>query len=161
MTTSNHTPAWGSVTSSAVDQACRLASRACTVCWWASTTSSAMPAVAEELADAPGTRDGDVTVVHRGEEKRSLALRDEFEHLTASAPVTLHLRTGPPVPGSWLPPTTGHRLADPEALTALVPRLRDHDVYVCGPPARMQLVHRSLADAGVPRHQVHDERFGW
>lgn len=118
-------------------------------------------AIAEELADAPGTRDGDVTVVYRGEDTGSLALRDELEHLAARAPVTLHLLTGPPVPGSWLPPGEGRRVADPEALAALVPRLRDHDVYVCGPPAWMRLVHRSLADAGVPRHQVHDERFGW
>lgn len=118
-------------------------------------------AIAEELAGAPGTRDGDVTVVYRGADEHSMALRDELEHLATSAPVTLHLLTGPSVSGSWLPTTTGHRPADAEALTTLVPRLSEHDVYVCGPPAWMQLVRRSLADAGVPRHQVHDERFGW
>ncbi len=118
-------------------------------------------AIAEELAGTPGVREGDVTVVVRGQDERGLALRDELEHLAAGTPVTLHLLTGPPVPGSWLPPARGRRRPDHEALAALVPRLRDHDVYVCGPPAWMQLVRRSLADAGVPRQQVHDERFGW
>lgn len=120
-------------------------------------------AIAEELADSPRTRPGDVTVIYRGDDDRSLALRGELEHLAATTPIRLELLVGPPVAGSWLPPHlagsgTGQ---DAATLAHLVPRLRDHDVYLCGPPRWMTLVRESLSLGGVPAWQVHDERFGW
>lgn len=120
-------------------------------------------AIAEELAGTPGTREGDVTVLYRGDDERSLALRSELEHLAASTPVRLELLVGPPVRGSWLPPSLAGATPaqDALAIARLVPRLRDHDVYVCGPPGWMQLLRTTLSLAGVPAHQVHDERFGW
>jgi ferredoxin-NADP reductase len=67
------------------------------------------------------------------------------------------------VKGSWLPPGLAGRgpSSDAQTLARLVPHLRDHDVYVCGPPVWMHLVRESLDLAGVPAEQVHDERFGW
>jgi ferredoxin-NADP reductase len=41
-----------------------------------------------------------------------------------------------------------------------VPDIRDRDVFVCGPPAMTSAVLRSLRALGVPRRQVHAERFG-
>jgi ferredoxin-NADP reductase len=38
---------------------------------------------------------------------------------------------------------------------------RQYDVSLCGPAAWMDLVHRSLLKAGVPRHNIHDGRFSW
>lgn len=120
-------------------------------------------AIAEELAGSPGMRDGDVTVLYRGGDMSSLALRGELEQLAATTPVQLQLLVGAVVSGSWLPPQLAGRTAaqDAESLAQLVPRLRDHDVYVCGPPGWMDLVRQSLRLAGVPADQVHDERFGW
>ena len=120
-------------------------------------------AIAEELAGSPSTRPGDVTVLYRGNDERSLVLVDELHHLAATADVRVELLVGPPVPGSWLPPHLARRerRADAATLRRLVPHLRDHDVYLCGPPAWMALVRRDLAQAGVPAQQVHDERFGW
>jgi predicted ferric reductase len=120
-------------------------------------------ALAEELAESPTTREGDVTVLYRGDDERSLVLRSELEHLAASTPVRVDVLVGPPVKGSWLPPGLAGRgpSSDAQTLARLVPHLRDHDVYVCGPPVWMHLVRESLDLAGVPAEQVHDERFGW
>ena len=120
-------------------------------------------AIVEELAGAPTTRPGDVTVLYRGNDERSLVLAEELHHLAATSDVRVELLVGPPVPGSWLPPHLARRerRADASTLRRLVPHLRDHDVYVCGPPAWMALVRRDLTQAGVPAAQVHDERFGW
>ena len=61
----------------------------------------------------------------------------------------LHLVTGPPVPD---------KLA-PRELARLVPDVADRDVFLCGPPPMMNAVLRTLGDLGVPKQQVHFERF--
>jgi predicted ferric reductase len=118
-------------------------------------------ALAEELASAPGTRPGDVTVAYRANAGEELALRAELEQLTGRDGHQLHLLVGPPVQGSWLP--GGHLPGrdDAERLRHLVPDLRRHEVYLCGPPVWMDLVRRSLRKAGVRRQSIHDERFSW
>ena len=61
-------------------------------------------------------------------------------------------RTGsgnPPIP----PFDAGH-------LAAMVPDIEHRDVYVCGPPPMTEAVLSSLRELGVPRGQVHAERFG-
>jgi len=49
---------------------------------------------------------------------------------------------------------------DPINLAAFVPDIRHRDVYVCGPSAMTEAVLRSCRTLGVPRTQVHAERFG-
>jgi ferredoxin-NADP reductase len=119
-------------------------------------------ALAEELVSSSTVGPDDVTILYRANDADSLVLGDELEDLTRTGAVRLHLLVGPPVPGSWLPPgLAGRADGDVATLRALVPLLRSHDVYLCGPPAWMSLVRRDLKAAGVPRSQVHDERFGW
>lgn len=117
-------------------------------------------ALAEELAGDPLTRPGDVTIAYRADTADQLALRAELEDLARTAGHRLHLLTGPPVPGSWLPGGVPGRDAA-ERLRFLVPEPRRHDVFICGPQAWMDLVHASLRAAGVPRGQIHGERFSW
>ena len=45
------------------------------------------------------------------------------------------------------------------ALAARRARHRDRDCFVCGPPAFIDAVQRRLAMLGVPRDQIHFERF--
>lgn len=45
------------------------------------------------------------------------------------------------------------------ALLRMVPDLAGRDVYLCGPPALMDAVRRSLRQAGLPSEQLHEERF--
>lgn len=120
-------------------------------------------ALAEELADEPSTRPGDVTVLYRGNDQESMVFGEELNWLAENSPVRVEALLGPSVPGSWLPELSrGWRgRKDAEVLSRFVPHLREHDVYLCGPPSWMELVRQSLAGAGVPKAQIHDERFGW
>lgn len=119
-------------------------------------------ALAEELASSPSTGPEDVTLLYRANDASSLVLRDELEELADATHLKVHLLVGPPVRDSWLPPGLADRPdGDAVTLSRIVPRLRAHDVYLCGPPAWMSLVRHDLREAGVPRSQIHDERFGW
>ena len=52
-------------------------------------------------------------------------------------------------------------LISPAALARLVPGLPARDVYLCGPPGMAGAVRRSLVAAGLPRGQLHEERFSF
>jgi predicted ferric reductase len=119
-------------------------------------------ALAEELAASATTGPDDITLLYRADDSPSLVLRGELEQLARESGLQVHLLVGPPVRGSWLPPgLAGRPDGDVATLSALVPGLAAHDVYLCGPPVWMSLLRRDLTAAGVPRRQVHDERFGW
>ena len=49
---------------------------------------------------------------------------------------------------------------DAHSLAAMVPDIAQRDVYVCGPPPMTEAVVSGLRELGVPRGQVHYERFG-
>jgi len=53
----------------------------------------------------------------------------------------------------------GNSPFEPAGLAALVPDIKDRDVYVCGPNPMTEAVLRSLKALGVPRGQIHAERF--
>jgi predicted ferric reductase len=123
-------------------------------------------ALAEELAAEPSTRPGDVTVLYRAPSPDSVVFREELTWLAANSPIRVDLLLGPSVAGSWLPrmppgEASASASSDAHVLAAFVPHLTTHDVYLCGPPTWMELVRRSLSTAGVPKSQIHDERFGW
>jgi ferredoxin-NADP reductase len=50
-------------------------------------------------------------------------------------------------------------LLSPAHLRALVDDIAERDVYVCGPPAMADETVASLRELGVPRRQIHLERF--
>jgi predicted ferric reductase len=118
-------------------------------------------ALAEELSAEHNSRPGEITLVYRADSADQLALAGELQQLADRTGLVLHLLVGPPVAGSWLPGDLSIGRPDGDTLAWLVPDIAQQDVYVCGPGRWMDLVHRSLADAGVPRQQVHDERFVW
>ena len=119
--------------------------------------------ILEELVRHGQAAPGDVTVVYRADDESQLALRDELEHLAAVGGHRLLLLVGPPVNGSWLPPdhSGGRTVPDAARLAELVPELRRHEAYLCGPGGWMNLVHRSLLAGGIPKSHIHDERFSW
>ena len=49
----------------------------------------------------------------------------------------------------------------PVGLQALVPDVRQRDVYICGPVPMMQHVEASLRTLGLPPRQIHAERFAY
>ncbi|KUN04888.1 oxidoreductase [Streptomyces yokosukanensis] len=92
---------------------------------------------------------GHAVVIYRVATDRDAVLYDELRDLALAKGAELHLVTGPIVPD---------RLA-PSELARLVPDIGDRDVFLCGPPGMMAAVLRSLADLGVPKRQIHFERF--
>jgi len=118
-------------------------------------------ALAEELLADSDTPPGDISVLYRGAQMETMVFRCELERMSTDAGLRLLMLTGPSGRGSWLPlqHAAWGRDDDAAALHHLVPGLRDHDVYVCGPAAWMDLVESALRAAGVPAAQIHDERF--
>lgn len=92
---------------------------------------------------------GHAVVIYRVATDQDAVLYDELRDLAVAKGAELHLVTGPPVPD---------RLA-PEELARLVPDIAERDVYLCGPPPMMNAVLGSLRELGVPKPQVHFERF--
>lgn len=93
--------------------------------------------------------EGHAVVIYRVASDRDAVLYDELRELALAKGAELHLVTGPPVPD---------KLA-PRELARLVPDIGDRDVFLCGPPPMMNAVLRSLDDLGVPKQQIHFERF--
>ncbi|MFE3764026.1 ferric reductase-like transmembrane domain-containing protein [Streptomyces sp. NPDC059104] len=106
-------------------------------------------ALFETLPGGPG----DITLLYRAGAEEQLVLRDELEVIAARRRAGLHYLLGPS-DGAYDP------LA-PRALTALVPDLVEHDVYLCGPPGMAEATRRALLRAGVPAGRVHSECFSF
>ena len=117
-------------------------------------------ALAEELVGDGLTGRGQISLLYRAAAGR-LVLEDELAALARERGLRLALLPGAAAPGSWLPHRLTRGADDAAVLQHLVPGLRDHDVYLCGPPDWMALVRASLRRAGVPASQLHDERFSW
>jgi predicted ferric reductase len=118
-------------------------------------------ALAEELTAEHNSRPGEITLIYRADSDQQLALAGELAELARDTGLVLRLLVGPPVNGSWLPRDISAGRSDGVALASIVRDIDLQDVYVCGPQRWMDLVHLSLAQAGVPRRQIHDERFVW
>ena len=62
--------------------------------------------------------------------------------------------------GSWLPEQAAH-LSDAEALLRVVPDLRCREVFVSGTAEWVGHAEQAALAAGLPREQLHVERFSW
>ncbi|MCW2989695.1 MAG: ferric reductase [Solirubrobacterales bacterium] len=105
------------------------------------------------LDDLPAA--DDVTVVYRALAADDVVFRGELDALAAARGVTVHYVLG------------DHReaasaeLLSATHLEALVPGLRDHDVFLCGPPGMVAAIRRTLHEARVPRRNIHLEEFAF
>jgi predicted ferric reductase len=104
-------------------------------------------AMLEELTDS-------VTVLYRVRTMTDAVLLDEVEELARARGAQVNVLIGRTGAGS--PPNTPF---EPRNLLALVPDIKDRDVFVCGPPAMTTAVLHTLRRLKVPRRQVHAERF--
>ncbi|MCU1695322.1 MAG: Respiratory burst oxidase-like protein [Mycobacterium sp.] len=109
-----------------------------------------------EFTYTPGT----ATLIYRYTSDEHAIFVDELELLAAERGLrVIYLPGGRRDDGSWLP--AGYTAADDEALEELVPAVREHDVFICGPPAWVRAVKRAAQRAGAARHQIHSEDFAW
>jgi predicted ferric reductase len=98
---------------------------------------------------------GSVIVLYRVHTMADAVLLDELRALVhARRGAEVHVLTGRTGAGS-----PANEPFAPPNLLALVPDLADRDVFVCGPPAMTATVLVSLRALGLPRRQVHAERF--
>ncbi|MFC5833281.1 ferric reductase-like transmembrane domain-containing protein [Nonomuraea insulae] len=94
------------------------------------------------------TLPGRVTLLYRARTPEELLFQGELQEIArACGDATLYLSTGPRAPGLF------------DELDRLLPDLREHDAYVCGPPAMTRAAIKALRSAGVPNQQIHHESF--
>lgn len=113
-------------------------------------------ALLESLAADPG----DVTIVQRARSLPEAALSQEINEIARERGLQHYLLLGHRVPGrdSWQADT--HRTWDDvDALLSLCPDVAERDVFVCGPAGWSDAVVRAAKAAGVPRENLHSERF--
>jgi predicted ferric reductase len=117
-----------------------------------------MRALLEALPQQPG----EVTLVYRVHGSRELIFADELLRLATERGARIFTVIGPRTTSraSWLPASAAH-LTDVEALRHLVPDLADHDVFLCGGIAWMELAKAAVLAGGVPERNVHLERFAY
>ncbi|MCX4547366.1 ferric reductase-like transmembrane domain-containing protein [Streptomyces sp. NBC_01387] len=97
------------------------------------------------------TLPGEVTLIYRARRPEDLALRTELDAIADARDAVVHYIVSEP--GKPSDPLTSH------ALTALVPDLAAHEVYLCGPPGMTDAAKEALRSAGVPRRHIHHESF--
>ncbi|MFJ2604099.1 ferric reductase-like transmembrane domain-containing protein [Streptomyces sp. NPDC091279] len=93
--------------------------------------------------------EGHAVVIYRVSADRDAVLYDELRDLAHAKGAELHLVTGPVAPD----------LLAPGELARMVPDIVERDVFLCGPPPMMNAVINNLRELGVPKQQVHFERF--
>jgi predicted ferric reductase len=95
-----------------------------------------------------------VTLIYRAGSWEDVLFRTEIDELAATRRVTVHYLVGRR--GS---PELGGDPLSARALRALVPDIRERDVFVCGPAGMVTGVRDSLRTLRVPGAQIHRERF--
>jgi predicted ferric reductase len=105
------------------------------------------------LLDAlPGTP-GDVMLLYRIVDDDDAVFRDELRDLAAARGIEFRLGVGPEIGDDQT-----DRLGIP-ALRVMVPDVRERDCFACGPPGMIDAMRRRLRLLGVPKSQIHFERF--
>jgi predicted ferric reductase len=105
-------------------------------------------ALFETLPGAPG----EITLLYRASTAADFVLRAELDEIARARGAYVHYLIGPTRKGS-----KDH--LSPERLQRLVPDLRHHDVFVCGPEGMMTAAKTALRRSGVPRRHIHNESF--
>nr|WP_246213783.1 ferredoxin reductase family protein [Kitasatospora viridis] len=94
---------------------------------------------------------GELTLLYRVRREEDVLFRDELERVAARRRAKLHLLVG-----------SRREVGDPftaAALSRLVPGLRGHEVFLCGPTELTEQLIRELCEAGVAKHRIHHESF--
>jgi predicted ferric reductase len=106
-------------------------------------------ALFEELPAAPG----ELALIYRAIREEDLIFGEELEEIARERGADLFFIVGDHRSGR------GSDLLSPTHLRELIPDIAEREVYLCGPQAMMNATEASLLDVGVPRRQIHSERF--
>ena len=94
---------------------------------------------------------GDITLLYRVSSSENVLFQDELEAIAHNRGHQLFFLRGPRG-GSGDPLSAGR-------LVKAIPDVRQHDVYLCGPPAMTEATIRTLRRCGVSRRRIHCESF--
>jgi predicted ferric reductase len=106
------------------------------------------------LLEALPANPGDLTLLYRVRSAPEILFRNELDALAQQRGARIHYLIGPRGEGVGDP-------LDATSLARLVPDIADRDVYLCGPTSMMQRVEGSLDRLGLPKRQIHAERFAY
>ena len=95
-----------------------------------------------------------MTLLYRVRSAPEIIFRTELDALAQRRGARVHYLIGPRGEGVGDP-------LDATSLARLVPDIADRDVFLCGPVSMMQRVEESLRHLGLPKNQVHAERFAY
>lgn len=99
------------------------------------------------------TLHGNLVLLYRVLHAADIIFRDEIDSLARERGIAVHY-----VIGDHRNPG-GERLMSPDHLRELVPDIDGRDVFVCGPPGMASFLEKNVRRAGVPKKQIHMERF--
>lgn len=97
---------------------------------------------------------GDLTLIYRSSHPVDIVFRRELDAIAADRAARVHYVIGQRS-------ALRHDPLGAARLLALVPDLREHDVYLCGPTGMTEAVLAALRSAGVRRRHIHDESFAF
>jgi predicted ferric reductase len=103
------------------------------------------------LLDTLPDKAGDVLLLYRVDRESDVVFRDELEGIRSRRKICVRYLIGPPGSPS--------DILVSDRLVGEVPDVAGRDVFVTGPPAFVDAALGALARAGVPRPQVHFERY--
>ena len=92
-------------------------------------------------------------VIYRASKKEDLVLKDELDYLVANSGGLTRVH--------YLVGSRRDHPMNAQALKALVPRISDSDIYICGPGPLVETVKQAAEDLGVPKNRFHDEAFAF
>jgi predicted ferric reductase len=99
----------------------------------------------------PSTTAGDLTLIYRASRHEEVLFRGELESIARSRGAKLYIVVG----------SREELGSDPLSAEALawLPKLADHDVYLCGPAPMQVAVTKALRSLGVHRRHIHTESY--
>jgi predicted ferric reductase len=92
-----------------------------------------------------------IDLLYRVSRAEDLVLKEELDYLQANSNGTIRIH--------YLVGSRREHPMDAKALEALVPRVADSDIYICGPAPLVESVKAAAAELGVPKNRFHDEAF--
>jgi ferredoxin-NADP reductase len=96
---------------------------------------------------------GDLVLLYRVVRDQDIVFRDELSRLARDRGIRVCYVVGDH------DDHYGRQLMSPEHLRQLVPDIAEREIYLCGPPAMMDVLESNVRHAGVPARYIHTERF--
>ncbi len=111
------------------------------------------------LAEGLAATAGDISILYRTRDEADAPLLDELTRLSQTRGHKLEVVSGKrPNNGHWL---SHSNISDENQLLVLFPRIREADVYLCGPLEFTERVEESLRKLGLPQTSIHSEEYAW